>query len=60
MGTLLKIAGGLWAAVGAVSIALDRLTASGISRDGVIFSAVVFVLPGLVALGIGARISRRT
>jgi hypothetical protein len=61
MATLLRVVGGIWAVIGAGNIVLMPWgsSASGVLTFGLIFNFVLFVLPGLIVYGIGARMSSR-
>ncbi|MEZ5530936.1 MAG: hypothetical protein R3E69_00975 [Steroidobacteraceae bacterium] len=62
MATLLRIVGALWAVVGVLNlIGMPwRTSGQGLLTFGLMFNVLLFILPGLVVIGIGEAISRRS
>ena len=61
MGTLLKVVGAIWALIGLRNLFAMFWTDSsqGIQTFGLLFNILLFVSPGLVAYGMGARIKKK-
>ena len=61
MGTLLKVVGAIWALIGLRNLFAMFWTDSsqGMLTFGFLFNMLLFVLPGLVAYGMGARIKKK-
>ena len=61
MGTLLKVVGAIWALIGLRNLFAMFWTDSsqGILTFGLLFNILLFVLPGLVAYGMGVRIKKK-
>ena len=61
MGTLLKVVGAIWALIGLRNLFAMFWTDSsqGTLSFGLMFNILLFVLPGLVAYGMGARIKKK-
>ena len=61
MGTLLKVVGAIWALIGLRNLFAMFWTDSsrGILTFGFLFNILLFVVPGLVAYGIGARMKKK-
>lgn len=62
MASLLRIVGALWAIVGVLNlIGMPWQTSGqGLLTFGLMFNVLLFILPGLVLIGIGEAISRRS
>jgi hypothetical protein len=62
MGKLLIFVGGLWALIGVGNVVMMDWGAGSdttVQTLGVILNGVLFVMPGLVVLGIGAMLDRK-
>ena len=61
MGTLLKVVGAIWALIGLRNLFAMFWTDSsqGMLSFGFLFNILLFVIPGLVAYGMGARIKKK-
>jgi hypothetical protein len=62
MASLLRIVGAVWAILGLLNIFGMPWSggAEGLLSFGLMFNVVLFILPGLVLVGIGEAISRRS
>ena len=61
MGTLLKVVGAIWALIGLRNLFAMFWTDSseGMLTFGFLFNILLFVIPGLVAYGMGVRIKKK-
>lgn len=61
MSSLLGIVGGLWAIVGVANLVMFdwNTSGSGLQTYAVIFNMVLFVIPGLILMGIAKRLDSR-
>ena len=62
MASLLRIVGAIWAVIGVLNLfgMPWQTSAEGLLTFGLMFNVLLFILPGLVVIGIGEAIARRS
>lgn len=60
MGKFMMVAGGIWAAIGALNVVIGAAqgVSSGVLTFSVIFNGALFCFPGLVVYALGARLAK--
>lgn len=63
MAMLLRLVGAIWAGLGAANVVGmfmgEQPLSSGISTFGLIFNMVLFIIPGLVLVGLASRMDKK-